>query len=555
MHDARPAAASAGPRLTRRALLEGAGALGLASAGSHAWPFGTSPRASAMQGPGRDDWGAFDRAIQTGTQRFGIVGTAVAIVNAAGLVHQRTFGVRDLAAGAPVTPGTLFRVASTTKSMSALLVAQFVDEGLLGWDQPVREVWPAFRAPTAELTAALRVRDLFGMATGLGARPLADLQQGYPNPRQVLESVAWLPVLGPPHTQFFYNNTLVAVGGYLPALALGAEPEELLTVYTQLMQERVYGPVGMATARKADDPRPFSNDYATGYAPDFEQGTAAEPWATVGSFAPVGGTMASLTDMAAYVTLQLRGGTTTAGQRVVSAQNLAECWQPAIEIPVTPEVAAAAPDVSDVSYCMGWSLARYGGRPVLSHTGGEDGFTCIIAFLPDDDLGLVVLTNVMYAPNGLPFCSYALNLLLEHRFDLGAGNNAAVVARYEDAAGQLATQAAQAVPVDPAAIAPYLGFYEEGFRLAFDASGALRLQLQNRAWRVVGALLHCRRLPVGISPGRRPRDCRGHHRDCPGGPLPGGGVDRLHHLRAVPGGDLRPDRAGLHDGLRHPAHD
>ncbi len=124
-------------------------------------------------------------------------------------MHQRTFGVRDLGTAAAVTPRTLFRVASTTKSMSALLVAQFVDEGLLGWDQPVREVWPAFRAPTAELTAALRVRDLFGMASGLGARPMADLQQGYPNPRQLLASVAFLPVLGPPHTQYFYNNTLV----------------------------------------------------------------------------------------------------------------------------------------------------------------------------------------------------------------------------------------------------------------------------------------------------------------------------------------------------------
>ena len=157
------------------------------------------------------------------------------------------------------------------------------------------------------------------------------------------------------------------------------------------MQERVFGPVGMATARKADDPRPFSDDYATGYALDFEQGMAAEPWVTVGSFAPVGGTMASLTDMAAYVTLQLRGGTTPAGRRVVSAQNLAECWQPVIEIPIPPTTCAR----SDRRVLLhGLESARYGGgRRVLSHTGGEDGFTCNIAFLPDDDLGLVVLTN------------------------------------------------------------------------------------------------------------------------------------------------------------------
>jgi hypothetical protein len=42
------------------------------------------------------------------------------------------------------------------------------------------------------------------------------------------------------------------------------------------------------------------------------------------------------------------------------------------------------------------------------------------------------------------------------------------------------------VPVDPSVIAPFLGYYEEGFRLAFDAAGALRLHLQNRAWRVLG---------------------------------------------------------------------
>jgi CubicO group peptidase (beta-lactamase class C family) len=458
-------------------------ALSLA-AGSPAWPFDTSPRATAMPGSRRADWDEFDCAIETGAQVFGIVGTAVAVVSAAGLVHQHAFGARDLATAAPVTPHSLFRVGSTTKSMSALLVAQCVDEGRLDWDQPVREVWPAFRAPTAELTATLRVRDLFGMATGLGARPITDLQQGYPTPRQVLESVAFLPVLGPPHTQYFYNNTVCTLGGYVPALAIGTELQDLLPVYARLMQEQVYGPVGMATARIADDPRPWGADYATGYALDFAEGMAVEPWAPVGSFAPVGSTIASLMDMAAYVTMQLRGGTTPAGQRVVSVQHLAECWKPVIEIPITP---SEAPGVRDISYCMGWTSAHYdgvGGR-VLSHTGGVDGFTCLIAFLPDDDLGLVVLTNVWNAPGGLPFCSYVLNLLLEQRLGLDARYNAAVVAGYKDAARQLADQAAQAGPVDPAAIAPYLGYYERGFRLALDGTGTLRLYLQNRALRVL----------------------------------------------------------------------
>src|SRR5690242_19038549 len=124
MHGARPTARSTGPQLTRRTLIEGSAALSLAAAGSLAWPFDTSPRARAMQGTGRDDWGAFDQAVQAAMQTFGMVGAAVAVVNAAGLVHQCGLGVRDLVTAAPVTPHTLFRVASMTKSMTALLLAQ-----------------------------------------------------------------------------------------------------------------------------------------------------------------------------------------------------------------------------------------------------------------------------------------------------------------------------------------------------------------------------------------------------------------------------------------------
>jgi len=70
-------------------------------------------------------------------QTFEVPGAAAAVVSAAGIVHARNFGVRHLASGAPVTPNTIFRIGSTTKSMTALPVATFVDEGLLGWDQRV----------------------------------------------------------------------------------------------------------------------------------------------------------------------------------------------------------------------------------------------------------------------------------------------------------------------------------------------------------------------------------------------------------------------------------
>jgi CubicO group peptidase (beta-lactamase class C family) len=206
------------------------------------------------------DWPAFDAAVQTAMSTFDMVGAAVAVVSADGILHAQTFGVRDRASGAPVTPATLFRVGSTTKSMTSLLLATFVDEGLVDWDQPVIDLWPDFRAPTEALTTSLRLRDLLGMDSGLGEPPAVELHFGDPDALGLLRSIAVLPILGPPGTQYFYNNTVYAAAGYLPPLRQGVAPEELQAAYAQLLQERVFGPAGMDGAHLGDDPRPSTAD-------------------------------------------------------------------------------------------------------------------------------------------------------------------------------------------------------------------------------------------------------------------------------------------------------
>ena len=416
-------------------------------------------------------------------QTFGVVGAAIAIVTADGIDHRNTYGVRDLTSGAPFTPDTHFLVGSTTKSMSSLLVATHVDDGALAWDQPVRDVWPDFRAPSDALTRELRVRDLFGMASGIGEPVSTVLHFGDLTAGELLRSIVNLPVDNPPNVQFFYNNTLYAAGGYLPPLLHTTAPEDLETAYARLMTERVYQPVGMTSARIASDPRPFVADYATGHAPDFVHGTAAEPYAPLGSYAPAGGTMANLNGMANYVAMQLRRGVAIDGTRVVSEANLAECWTPHVDVPIA---AALDPDAVSSGYGMGWMSVMYdGGIRLVWHDGGTDGFSTYLGFFPEENLGLVILTNIGPTPRGSNFSRYVLNLLLETRFGLNRGANAALIAQYQDAAQQLDDLARQALPVDPVEVAPYLGHYEKGWSLAFDPDGTLRLRQSSRAIRVM----------------------------------------------------------------------
>ena len=482
-----PAAPGAGRLSRRRVLLGGGAGLAAVAAGPTrvaaqeatpareiATPAGSSTTLSEAAVR------RFEADVEAAMGTFRMSGAAVALVDRSGIRYQRGLGVRDLESAAPVTPDTHFLVASTTKSMTSLLVATLVDDGAFGWDQPVREVWSDFRAPTDELTNTLRVRDLLGMDSGIGEPPsISSFHQGDVTAVELMRSVPALPVTDPPHTTFFYNNTVYAAGGYLPALAQGASENELEAVYARLMAERVYRPAGMGTARITDDPRPFVTDYATGYGPDFTQGTAAQPYPPVGSYAPVGGTLANLTDMAAYVTVQLNSGRSATGERVVSATNLAECWKPHIDLPTSPEL---DPDLVSAGYGMGWISQTYrDGRRLVWHNGGIDGFAIFVGFFPEDDLGLVVLTNMGPLPRGLFFSIYVLNLLLEARFGLNAGANKAVVAQYQTAEQHLTDLASQAELVDEAAIAPYLGYYEKGWRLAFDADGTLLLRQSSRA--------------------------------------------------------------------------
>ena len=101
--------------------------------------------------------------------------------------------------------------------MTATMVAGYVDEGKLAWDQPVVDAWSGFRAPTPELTRTLRVRDLLNMWSGIGRDAALDFHVNGMTAADLIRGIVNYPVLGPPHTEFFYNNDVYALGGYLPA--------------------------------------------------------------------------------------------------------------------------------------------------------------------------------------------------------------------------------------------------------------------------------------------------------------------------------------------------
>jgi CubicO group peptidase (beta-lactamase class C family) len=193
-----------------------------------------------------------------------VPGAAVALVQGDEVVFVRGFGVRDPATGAPVGPRTRFRIGSVTKSVTALVLAALADDGALAWDDRVADLWPAFRAPTPELTASLRLRDLLGMGSGIAESadlplPVVEffMMAGEVSAQDALRRVADLPVVGPPGVTYSYNNTLVAAAAFVGLLAAGVPEDGLEAAYSAAARERVFAPLGMAGAAIAEDPRPL----------------------------------------------------------------------------------------------------------------------------------------------------------------------------------------------------------------------------------------------------------------------------------------------------------
>ncbi|HEX5500589.1 MAG TPA: serine hydrolase domain-containing protein, partial [Thermomicrobiales bacterium] len=313
---------------------------------------------------------------------------------------------------------------SNTKSMTSLLLATVVDEGKLAWDDRVIDRWPTFRAPTAELTQQLRVRDLLGMASGLAETQMVRfvVTAGGASALDLLRLVAYLPVAAPPDTKYLYNNTVYSAAGYLAPIVQSTPPEALEAAYATLVRQRVFAPTGMVDAAIADDPRPLGDDYAVGYSRDLVGRVSAAPFVSLAGAAPSGAAVASAADMARYLLMQMAGGVTPEGDRVVSAANLAETHRPGIVVP--PDAIYALPvgqlpDTVSLRFCQGWFEQIFtDGRRLFWFAGGIDGFTSVMGFLPGDDLGFAILSDQEPGRGGASFVLSAMSSLLSRVFGL-----------------------------------------------------------------------------------------------------------------------------------------
>ncbi|MEH6631541.1 MAG: serine hydrolase domain-containing protein [Halopseudomonas aestusnigri] len=337
----------------------------------------------------------FDTRMKEEMRENKIPGMAVALVHGNNTVLAKGYGLRDIENNLAVDENTLFNIASTHKSMNAMLIATLVDDNVVSWDTPVSTYYPGFRLRSQASTNSVTLSHLLSMSSGIPAS-VEDHLPLEATPLDVFETARQSILLGAPLEQFSYSNISAAIAGYIGVIANGADDLDLFDDYAALLQSKILNPIGMSRSTiYASEAREGGNlskayDVSNTGEPIYVRSNDLDGDA----LAPSGSLKSSAKEMALFISTQLNRGLAPNGARVVSSENLVKTWQP-----ITGD------------YALGWWKTSYKNTYVIMHTGSYDGFVSVLALVPSDNVGLVLMANSEAAAGDLT--EYAHEILVD----------------------------------------------------------------------------------------------------------------------------------------------
>ena len=319
-------------------------------------------------------------------REWGVPGFSLAIIKDDRVVFARGYGVRELGKAEPVDKDTLFAVASNTKAFTAAALATLVDEGRLRWDDPVTKYLPWFQLSDPYVTREMTVRDLLSHRSGLATfgGDLLWYETTYPR-EEIIRRVRHLKPAHGFRGRYGYQNIMFLAAGEIVPAVTGKS-------WDDYVRERFFAPLGMARSNTTYRQLMSSQNVAT---PHNEVGgrVRAVRYSNVDAAGGAAAINSSAAEMAEWVRLQLGRGAYQ-GKRIFSAASSREMWTPHTVVSGVSESAEKFnPTVHFNLYGLGWFLSDYRGRKVVTHSGGLDGMTSRVALLPEENLGVVVLTN------------------------------------------------------------------------------------------------------------------------------------------------------------------
>lgn len=311
--------------------------------------------------------------VRSYLEEYHVPGAAVAVTRGTEVLYAG--GIGEDSQGNPVTASTRMRIASLSKSFTALAVVQLVEQGALALDDPVVKHLPEFD-PADPRAGQITVRQLLNHSSGLADSASPDEYESGPRTlEQAVDRLDAAALVAAPGTEWNYHNPNYHVAARLVEVVSGED-------FADYLARHVFAPAGMSRSTNTATTGEEVAGLAQGHTYAFGQPVAVDgpDYFTAGA----GGVVSTARDMARWLVLNANKGRTASGTRVVSASGLERLHT------------AQEPD-PEGTYALGWfHTPAEGGRPeYVSHSGGAATYSAyqVIYPRPGDDYGIALLMN------------------------------------------------------------------------------------------------------------------------------------------------------------------
>lgn len=349
-------------------------------------PEGPAAERAATPDNGRHDAAAvarrFDAWLDAVAATGAVAGLAAAVVQDDEVLLERGIGYADWTSREPVTPTTVFRLASLSKAFATALSGILVERGVLHWDTRVANVLPTFALSNPAASRKLDVTDVLSHRVGLPHNTydlLLEDNQPYP---LLVERLREVPLACPVGDCYGYQNVAFSLIGDIVFAVTG-------DFFYHQVETNLFHPLGMRTATYGRDALESSPSWAR---PHRRSGRSWKPFLpneTYYHVAPAAGANASIRDMEQWLIAQMGGRSD-----VLSSGLLDTLHAPLVETARQMRISPwRRTRLLDAQYALGWRVYDYAGETLVFHAGAVQGYRAMIGFLPKYRFGLVMLWN------------------------------------------------------------------------------------------------------------------------------------------------------------------
>ena len=309
-----------------------------------------------------------------------IPGVALAIVSREGIMHMQTWGVRSIDTREAVHTDSVFRIASMSKTFAGASAALLVDQNYQSWDTKLTDLFPSMNLGTRRSSSGITLKHVVSHSTGLMPHSYSNLLDDGVSYERIKPSFSKIPTVCKPGECYGYQNVVFSIIADVVEQSTGES-------YEKFIYDQIFRPLGMITASVGLEAY-LENDEATQ-----PHRRSRGAWHTTStnpayySVAPASGINASIFDMSMWVRANLG-----AFPEVLSPDFLSQLHEPIIATP-RGNYFNRWSGLEKAYYATGWRVFDYKGQRVIHHGGGVRGYRSEMAFVPEANIGLVLLFN------------------------------------------------------------------------------------------------------------------------------------------------------------------